>query len=176
MEVRLPKINDENEIISYIEEHYANNENVLSASNGLTSTKYETWVEKIHNNVIIGDEVWGKSYTYLVFNNNKLVGMLSIRYDLSEELVNQYGHIGYGVRPSERRKGYATKMLKYALEECKKLGLNTVVLGCYKENIGSVKTIVKNGGKLAREVDDIQNIEDNYTINLINQFYVIENI
>lgn len=175
MEIRLPELNDKSEIISYIEEHYAYHENNLSASTGLTSTTYEEWVKKIHNNVIIPDNVWGKSYTYLVFNDNKkLIGMLCIRHDLSDELVQKYGHIGYGVRPSERRKGYANKMLAYALKECKKLGLNTVILGCYKQNIGSVKTILKNRGRLIREVDDIQQINDSYTINLVNQFYKID--
>ena len=100
--------------------------------------------------------------------------MLNIRHDLSDELVQKYGHIGYGVRPSERRKGYANKMLAYALKECKKLGLNTVILGCYKQNIGSAKTILKNGGRLIREVDDIKQINNNYTINLVNQFYKID--
>lgn len=175
MEIRLPELNDKNEIISYIEEHYAHHENNLSASTGLTSLAFEDWVKKVHNNVTIPDKVWGKSCTYLVFDDNKkLIGMLSIRHDLSDELVQKYGHIGYGVRPSERRKGYANKILAYALKECKKLGLNTVILGCYKHNIGSARTILKNGGKLIREVDDIKQINNYYTINLVNQFYKID--
>lgn len=174
MQFRLPELSDKKEIISYIEEHYAHHENNLSASNRLTSTSYEEWVKKIHDNVTIPDEVWGKSYTFLVFDDNKkLIGMLSIRHDLPDELIQKYGHIGYGVRPSERRKGHACKMLAHALEECKKLGLNRVVLGCYKQNIGSAKTILKNGGRLIQEVDDIKQINDNYTINLVNQFYEI---
>ena len=84
MEIRLPEITDKEEIISYIEDHYSHNENSLSASNMLTSTNYEDWVKRIHQNVNIPDEVWGKSYTYLVFNDNKkLIGLLSIRYDLN---------------------------------------------------------------------------------------------
>ena len=55
----------------------------------------------------------------------------------------KYGDIGYSVCPSERRKGYATKMLKYALEVCKELGMKSVILGCYKSNIASSKTIKK---------------------------------
>lgn len=175
MEIRLPEITDKEEIISYIEEHYSHNENSLSASNMLTSTNYEDWVKRIHQNVNIPDEVWGKSYTYLVFNDNKkLIGLLSIRYDLNEELVQKYGHIGYGVRPSERQKGYATKMLEYALKECKKLGMNKVILGCYKENIGSAKTILKNGGKLIREENDYNEINNYWKINLVSQYYEIE--
>ena len=76
---------------------------------------YESWIKQITNNVNIPNGDWGKSYTYLAFDNEKLVGLLSIRYDLTNELAEKFGHIGYGVRPSERCKGYATKMLNYAL-------------------------------------------------------------
>ena len=61
-------------------------------------------------------------------------------------------HIGDGIRPSERRKGYATKMISLALEECKKLGMDKVLLVCDKDNIGSVKSIIDNGGVLENEV------------------------
>ena len=173
MEYRLPSLEDKEQIIDYIKEHYSYNEKSLSASNGLTGMKYEEWVDNIKKNVNIPNGDWGKSLTYFVFDNKKLVGILNIRYDLSSELVNKYGHIGYGVRPSERKKGYATKMLKYALEECKKMGMDKVILGCYKDNIGSAKTIIKNGGILVREEDNKVNLNDCYNINLISQYYEI---
>ena len=69
MQYRLPKLEDKNGILSYIEEHYSHNEKNLSASVGLTSMRYEDWVAKINNNVNIPDEVWGKSLTYLAFND-----------------------------------------------------------------------------------------------------------
>lgn len=151
MEYRLPQKEDKELVESYIEEHYYNDETSLSASNMLTSMKWEDWVKKISDNATIGDEEWGKSLTYLVIDNNKLIGFLSIRYDLPQHLVDLYGHIGYGVRPTERRKGYATRMLKYALLECKKIGMESVILGCYEDNIGSVKIITNNGGILIRK-------------------------
>ena len=159
MEYRLPKLEDKMLIESYIEEHYNNNEQEISASNMLTSMKWEDWIEKINNDANIGDKDWGKSLTYLALDNNKLIGLLSIRYDLPQSLVDIYGHIGYGVRPTERRKGYAYKMLKSALLECKRLGMNSVTLGCYKENIGSVKTIINNNGKLIRQEENRQYYE-----------------
>lgn len=174
MEYRLPKIEDKDIIKKYIEEHYMNNEKSLSASNMLTSMKWEDWVDMINNNSIIPDEEWGKSLTYLVLDDNKLIGLLSIRYDLPNKLAQLYGHIGYGVRPSERCKGYATKMLKYALEECKKRGLESVILGCYKDNIGSAKTIIKNGGILTNEVEENKDISENWQIKLIRQYYEIK--
>lgn len=62
------------------------------------------------------------------------------------------GHIGDGIRPSERKKGYATKMIALALLECKKLGINKVLMVCDKNNIGSAKSIINNGGVLENEV------------------------
>lgn len=62
------------------------------------------------------------------------------------------GHIGDGVRPSERRKGIATKMISLALEECRKLGIPKVLMVCDKDNIGSAKSIINNGGVLENEI------------------------
>lgn len=175
MRYRLPELEDKEIIKLYIEEHYSNHEKSISASNKLTSMEYDEWVKKIHSNVNIHDKEWGKSLTYLAFNEeNNLVGLLSIRYDLPEEKAMEFGHIGYGVRPSQRRKGYATKMLEFALKECKKYGLDKVIVGCYKENIGSARTIIKNKGKLIKEKNITLDISDYWKIDLIDQFYEIE--
>ena len=87
-------------------------------------------------------------------DRNVMVGTVNIRHYLNDHLLKYGGHIGDGIRPSERRKGYATKMLGLALEECKKLGNNKVLLVCDKDNIGSVKSIVNNGGILENEVSE----------------------
>ncbi len=109
-----------------------------------------------------------------MFDNNKLIGLLNIRFDLTSDLKNKYGEIGYGVRPSERRKGYATKMLSYALSICKELGMKKVILGCYKDNIGSNKTIIKNGGILSREDFDELKLSNEWNIKLNSNYYEIE--
>lgn len=87
-------------------------------------------------------------------DRNVMVGAVNIRHYLNDHLLKYGGHIGDGIRPSERRKGYATKMLGLALEECKRLGINKVLLVCDKDNIGSVKSIVNNGGILENEVSE----------------------
>ena len=61
-------------------------------------------------------------------------------------------NIGDGIRPSERRKGYATEMLRLALIECKKIGLQRVLMVCSTDNIGSAKSIINNGGVLENEI------------------------
>lgn len=90
---------------------------------------------------------------------NRLLGAVNIRHELNEHLLQFGGHIGDGIRPSERRKGYATKMIGLALEECKKLGIDRVMMSCTKGNIGSAKSIMNNGGIKENEV-----MEDDGTI------------
>lgn len=83
---------------------------------------------------------------------NRFVGAVNIRHDLNEGLLLDGGHIGDGIRPSERRKGLGTKMVALALEECDKLGIGRVLMCCDKENVASAKTIIRNGGVLENEV------------------------
>ena len=115
---RLPCIDDEKMLREYVREHHDHGETSISASLGLSSTDYSGWVEKIQKNALTGDEAWGKSLLYLCLDQDHLVGLLSVRYELPGELSEKIGDIGYGVRPSERNKGYATAMLRYALSVC----------------------------------------------------------
>ena len=157
MNYRLPEISDEIMLREYIQEHYDNGETSISASVGLPVSDYSDWVKKMWDNASVGNDEWGRSLTYLCFDETKLIGLLNIRYDLSKSLSEKYGNIGYGVRPSERRKGYATAMLQYALSICKEKGLKQVVLGCYKDNLASAATIKKNGGIPFSENDNYTN-------------------
>ncbi|MGN0266299.1 MAG: GNAT family N-acetyltransferase [Lachnospiraceae bacterium] len=99
-------------------------------------------------------------------DRNIFVGAVNIRHYLNEDLMRNGGHIGDGIRPSERRKGYATAMIALALEECKKLGINRVLMCCDKENIGSAKSIIRNGGVLENEIADDNHIAQRYWIQL----------
>lgn len=173
MKYRLPTLNDYNILKEYVVEHYSNHERSISASLGMTNMKYEEWVKKVNRNSVIADDEWGKYYLYLVFDGDKLIGLLNIRFDLSDELRKLYGDIGYGVRPSERRKGYATKMLNYALEICREKHMTEAILGCYEDNFGSNKTIQKNGGILSRTSIEDKKLSDEWTITLKNNYYKI---
>ena len=88
----------------------------------------------------------------LDMDRNIMVGAVNIRHFLNESLLLNGGHIGDGVLPSERRKGIATIMIGLALDECKKLGIDRVLMVCDKNNIGSAKSITNNGGVLENEV------------------------
>ncbi|MBQ8767705.1 MAG: GNAT family N-acetyltransferase [Clostridia bacterium] len=78
--------------------------------------------------------------------DNRLVGMIQVRHYFNDFLERFGGNIGYSVRPSERRKGYAKEMLKTTLSFCKEIGLDKVLISCIDGNIGSEKTILANGG------------------------------
>ena len=82
---------------------------------------------------------------------DRLLGAVHIRHYLNDALREWSGHIGIGIRPGERRRGYAAEMLRLALDECRKLGIDRVQITCDKANIGSARAIVKNGGVLERE-------------------------
>lgn len=86
------------------------------------------------------------TFFLLDLDRDIFVGAINIRHYLNDYLLAHGGHIGDGVRPSERRKGYATVMIMLALKECKKLGINKVLMVCDKDNIGSRKSIINNGG------------------------------
>lgn len=72
--------------------------------------------------------------------------MIQFRHYLNEYLERYVGHIGYSVRPSERRKGYAKRMLADCIKICKLNGLEKILLACIEENEGSRRTILANGG------------------------------
>ena len=72
--------------------------------------------------------------------------MIQVRHYFNEYLEKFGGHIGYSVRPSERRKGYAKKMLKDCLKYCEEINLDKVLITCMDSNVGSRKTILRNGG------------------------------
>lgn len=102
---------------------------------------------------------------WLVNDEFRIIGVVNIRHELSEYLRNAGGHIGYGIRPSERQKGYATELLRLSLEKTKELGINRVLVVCDAINIGSEKTIRNNGG-----VADVDFVEEDG--NVIKRYWI----
>ncbi len=103
--------------------------------------------------------------TYWLMHKEKIIGAVNIRHRLDGYLFKYDGHIGGGIRPNERNKGYATKMLSLALEKAKDLGINKVLITCNKGNIASEKTIIKNGG-----IFESEEIEENG--NIVRRFWI----
>jgi predicted acetyltransferase len=80
--------------------------------------------------------------------DGELVGRVSVRYELNEYLANRGGHIGYAVLREYRRKGYATEMLRQALQFTNDAGVNPVLVACDDDNVGSAAVIERCGGAL----------------------------
>lgn len=100
-------------------------------------------------------------------DRNRLIGAVNIRHYLNDFLLKEGGHIGDGIRPSERGKGYGTEMIRLALIECRKLGIDRVLMVCDRDNVASAKTIIKNGGVLENEfVNPAGVVEQRYWIDL----------
>ncbi|NDI33858.1 GNAT family N-acetyltransferase [Chengkuizengella sediminis] len=103
---------------------------------------------------------------WLVRDEDKsILGAVNIRHQLNEKLLNIGGHIGYGICSSERRKGYATKMLALSLEKARELGIQKVLVTCDYNNLASKKTIFNNGG-----VPDTDYVEESG--NIVNRFWI----
>lgn len=99
-------------------------------------------------------------------DTNEFVGAVNIRHELNEGLLLNGGHIGDGVLPRYRRKGVATKMISMALDYCKELGITKVLMVCDKNNIGSAKSIINNGGILENEIEVNGILEQRYWITI----------
>lgn len=82
----------------------------------------------------------------------RMVGCMQLHYVLADRMKNHTGQVGYSVRPSERRKGYATKMLRKAVELLSEIGFAEIEISCLPENEASRKTILANGGKYRETV------------------------
>lgn len=109
-------------------------------------------------------------FIYVRKSDGKMIGVIQVRHYLNEYLKKYAGHIGYSVRPSERRKGYAKRMLHDVLPYCKEIGMDKVMISCIDTNEASRRTILANGGiyeSTVYEPDRKRNLQK-YWIDLSN--------
>ncbi len=118
----------------------------------------------------INDAGYVPQSTYFCYDDStqRMVGAVSIRHYLNDYLLHFGGHVGDGIRPSERNKGYGKAMIALALDKCKEMGLVRVLFVCDKVNVASAKIIVANGGELENEKMHDDRIVQRYWIT-INQ-------
>ena len=166
----IPSLERKNEIIEYLDE-FVKYGSDINGSGSLDKIYYGyTFEEALDRCLKMEDEEYAKSVgrcqsrTFLLIreNDNKIVGTINVRWNLNEAMLRFGGHIGYGIRPTERRKGYNKINLYLGMLEAKKVGLEKVMLDCDVNNLGSDKTLKVLGGKLERtEVDPSDGILTN---------------
>lgn len=141
--------------LDYQAEHLAYGESVLHGSALMDQLPYDEWVKRTLDNArpdtVHGDWVQADTFFVTRQSDGLIVGMVDIRHSLDAPRLSVAGHIGYGVRPTQRRKGYATAILGLALAHARTLGLERVMLSCHQDNEASRRTILKWGGEKERE-------------------------
>lgn len=128
-------------------------ETVIHGSALLDQLDYDAWLDHIRRSGSLRTVMpgWVPADTFFAIRkrDSRIIGMIDIRHNLDNEFLSSYGgHIGYAVRPGERRKGYAAQMLRLALDHARKLSLSKVMLSCDADNLASIKTIEKCDGIL----------------------------
>lgn len=165
-------LDDKVEVLEYLKE-FTEYGSAMNGIGGASScATYEDMLEKQKKmkelSFVSYEQEKSPGTTYLVIreSDNKIIGSVNIRWYLTRSLDENFGgNVGYGIRPTERRKGYATEALRLALNICREKGMKLVRIGCYTNNTGSRKTIIKNGGKLIAHKDMLIP-EDYYEIEL----------
>lgn len=158
----LPSLKDEKEILNLIDEYnqYVSEISGIDKFEGIRDFSnikdFKEWIQKIDRNRykenVPSHLVPSTIYLARSKSDERIVGVISLRHYLNDNLLKYGGHIAYSIRPSERKKGYGSEMLKLALSEYKNMRVDKVLISCKKENIGSSKVILNNGGVLENEV------------------------
>lgn len=170
--LEVPTINRKKEALDYLEElvKYNSDLNGIGCMDMcLKGMTYEEWLLELKKREDIEyvkriNRCLSKTFFVVRENDNRIVGMINIRYNISNEMLKRgSSHIGYGIRPAERKKGYAKIALYLGLLEEQKLGEKNILLDCTVDNIGSNKTIQALGGILEKTgFDSNDNTMTNY--------------
>ena len=158
MRLVFPDLTYKDKAIEYIKEFYEYGSEINgsgSLDRFLKESTYEAWLNKILSDMDIANipesRVPGLTYFYVREEDERIIGMINIRLALNDFLQAEGGHIGYSIRPTERRKHYATEMLAAALKVCDVIGIKEVLVSCDKNNPASAGVIRNCGGILKHE-------------------------
>ncbi len=168
MRLEIPEKKHEQEYLEMIKEFTDNKEIIIPGSANLKEWEnYQDFLTRIKRNRETGNPKHDNAISYIYFlinDEEQVVGAVRIDPVLSEALRYDGGNIGYGIRPSQRRRWYATIWLKLALEKSKERWLDKVMLTCNKENIWSSKAIKNNGWIRDSEYEHEWKAKDRYWI------------
>ena len=141
------------DIERFRDEIISSNDSSMFAGCGFLShyPNVKDWIDAVHSysNPLTcpSDKVPSNVYLGIRLEDNMIVGIIDLRHHINTPILSTWGgHIGYSVRPSERRKGYGYELLKLNLINATDKGLEKVLVTCDDDNIASQRTILKNGG------------------------------
>lgn len=160
----------EQQALEYRREHFDFGESVINGSELFDQMDdYNEWLNRVllNSNAKTVSPDWVLTDTFFAIreSDQKIVGMIDLRYQLNE-FLKDFGHCGYSVRPTERNKGYATEMLAQICQKAKTCGLKRLQLSVEKSNLPSIRTILKNDGQYSRSFCVGEEMADIYFINL----------
>ena len=162
-----PTIEMKQKALEYRKEHFDNGEMIINGSELLDKIEsYEEWLKKVNDNTSADtvDSNWVVTDTFFAVNEDeRIVGIIDLRHSLND-FLKDFGNCGYSFRPTERRKGYATEMLHQIIIIAKEAGLLELNLSVERDNVPSIKTIVKNGGENYRSFEYEGKLADVYKI------------
>jgi predicted acetyltransferase len=135
----------------FFQEMPANDNGFMNNFHGITFEEFQKQVP------MILDEAEGKNLRegrvpqtlFFLWSEGEIVGLFKVRHYLNDALRNGSGHIGFGILPRHRRKGYATQGLALVIEQAKHIiREDEIYMSCYRHNLGSLKTQLANGAYL----------------------------
>lgn len=144
----------EKQILEYKQEYIDFKETNINGSCGLAKCdNFDEWLDLVLSikKDKLRDNVHASTFLTVRKSDNKIIGTIQLRHFLTDELKEHGGHIGYGIRPTERKKGYGKEQLLLVLEIAKSMKIPKVMITCNKDNIASSKTAISCGGILTGE-------------------------
>lgn len=165
-----PNLELKEKALAYRKEHFEYGEMIICGSELFDKTEsYEEWLSSVTLNTDpkTVNENWVVTDTFFAIrkSDRRIIGMIDLRHTLND-FLKDLGNCGYSVRPSERKRGYATEMLSQILRVAKESGMKELHISVEKENTASIKVIQKNGGIYERSFSFENETADIYRIDL----------